>query len=274
MNTEIIDTPPTPIFEFEKDTATAVICAIAKEEQLYIEEWIEYHIHLGFAHIYIYDNDSITSMRYLVTKYPSFVTVLPFPGKCQQLNAYHDFLHQFRNKHHWVAYIDVDEFIVLKKHNTIIELLKTYCHQGALALNWVLFGSNHHQHYQPQPVLERFTRRQIGVNQHIKWIARTDDIENMVSPHHGKLRYGIAVDCHGNQIDGPFNTNGTDDIACIHHYFTKSKEEFMKKCERGRADIHETRNFEHDFSGHDSNDIEDMSAWNFFIEKGGLGGLG
>lgn len=272
MDIEIINTP-TPSFEVEKDTETAVICAIVKEEQLYIEEWIEYHIHLGFTHVYIYDNDDTNTvpMSYLVTKYPSRVTVISFPGKCQQMNAYHDFLHRFRNKHHWVAYIDVDEFIVLKKHNTIIELLKNYCQQDALALNWVLFGSNHQQHYQPLPVLERFTHRQIGVNQHIKWIVRTDDIENMVSPHHGKLRHGVAVDCHGVQVDGPFNTNGTDDIACIHHYFTKSKEEFMKKCARGRADINEIRNFENDFTRHDCNEIEDRSAWNFFIEKGEKG---
>lgn len=260
----------TPDFTVTKDTA--VICAIVKEEQLYIEEWIEYHICLGFSHIYIYDNDDAIPMRYLATKYPLRVTVLSCPGQCQQMNAYYDFLHRYRTKHHWVAYIDVDEFIVLKKHTTIVELLKNYCHQGALALNWVLFGSNYQEHYYSQPVLQRFIRRQIGVNEHIKWIVRTDDIEYMVSPHHGQLRYGFAVDCQGNHVMGPYNKQGSDDIACIHHYFTKSKEEFMKKCARGRADIPETRTFEHDFARHDFNDIEDTTAWNFFIEKSSLRG--
>lgn len=34
-----------------------VICALARREHLYINDWVKYHIDLGFDHIYIYDND-------------------------------------------------------------------------------------------------------------------------------------------------------------------------------------------------------------------------
>jgi len=37
----------------------AVICCIEKFESKYIKEWVDYHIKLGFEHIYIYDNDEI-----------------------------------------------------------------------------------------------------------------------------------------------------------------------------------------------------------------------
>ena len=36
-----------------------VIVCIAKKEQDYIEEFVKYHLHLGFKHIYIYDNEDI-----------------------------------------------------------------------------------------------------------------------------------------------------------------------------------------------------------------------
>jgi hypothetical protein len=36
----------------------AVICAIALHEEPYIDEWIQYHIALGFSHIYLYDNSN------------------------------------------------------------------------------------------------------------------------------------------------------------------------------------------------------------------------
>jgi acyl-CoA dehydrogenase len=36
----------------------AVICAIALNEERYIDEWIQYNLFLGFSHIYIYDNSS------------------------------------------------------------------------------------------------------------------------------------------------------------------------------------------------------------------------
>ena len=36
----------------------AVICAIALHEEPYIDEWIQYHLALGFSHIYLYDNSN------------------------------------------------------------------------------------------------------------------------------------------------------------------------------------------------------------------------
>lgn len=256
--------------EFLQEKNTAVICAIAKHEALYIDEWIEYHQKIGFDHIYLYDNEDGVPLRTLPNKYPNFVTVIAYPGQCQQMNAYYHFLSKFRTKHRWVAYIDIDEFIVMKKHLHIHELLRQHCHMGALALNWVLFGSNNKDVYEPLPVTQRFTKRQIGVNEHVKWIVCTNDINIMVSPHHGMLHFGSAHDCHGNQVRGPYNRLGTDDIACIHHYFTKSKEEFTFKCMRGRADIPEFRNFEQDFYRHDFNEIEDTTAWNILSEKKGI----
>lgn len=251
---------------------SAVICAIAKHEQPYIHEWIQYHLKIGFDHIYLYDNEISNPLSMLVSMepYKNKITVIPFLGNCQQMTAYYHFIEHFRNHHTWVAYIDIDEFIVLKKHVFIKELLKQQCYQGALALNWVLFGSNAHELYNPEPVLQRFTRRQIGVNEHVKWIVKTSDLEAMVSPHHGILRFGQAHDCYGNPVWGPYHPNGTDDIACIHHYFTKSKEEFMLKCLRGRADIPEVRTFEKDFYRHDLNDLEDTTAWDIFQRKNSI----
>ena len=36
-----------------------VIVAIAKMEQDYIEEWVKYHLHLGFDQIFLYDNEDV-----------------------------------------------------------------------------------------------------------------------------------------------------------------------------------------------------------------------
>ena len=41
----------------------AAICTVAgKDEERYIEEWMDYHLGLGFGHIYIYDNDPMNSL--------------------------------------------------------------------------------------------------------------------------------------------------------------------------------------------------------------------
>lgn len=36
-----------------------VVCAMAKNEHRYINEWVEHYINLGVDKIYIYDNDDI-----------------------------------------------------------------------------------------------------------------------------------------------------------------------------------------------------------------------
>ena len=35
------------------------LCAIAKNENLYIREWVEYYMKLGFSNIILYDNNNI-----------------------------------------------------------------------------------------------------------------------------------------------------------------------------------------------------------------------
>jgi hypothetical protein len=125
------------------DRNTAVLCAIAKNEEPYIHEWIIYHLKLGFDHIYLYDNSDANTLKDLQLLYPKTVTVLHYPGKCLQLPAYNDFILRYGKDHTWCAYIDIDEFFVLKKEKTIKEVLQEKCRSGALAVNWVLFGSNH-----------------------------------------------------------------------------------------------------------------------------------
>jgi len=36
----------------------ASICIMVKDEEYYIQEWLEYHRLIGFEHFYIYDNNS------------------------------------------------------------------------------------------------------------------------------------------------------------------------------------------------------------------------
>lgn len=240
-----------------------VICAIVKQEHLYIDEWIKYHLLLGFDRIYIYDNDEKEPCSYLEELYPTKVKVIRFLGRGLQMFCYDQFLRDYYGMHKWVAFIDVDEFIVLRTHNHIKNFVTEYCKEGAIALNWVLYGSSGLKTYSSKPVLQRFTMRQIGVNKHVKLIGIIDHIAHMISPHHCILRTGKTYDCNGTMINGPYNEFGNDEVACVNHYFTKSEQEFREKCMRGRADLLEYRTFEADFYRHDINETVDTSAWDF-----------
>ena len=65
------------------------ICCIAKNEDLYIDEWINYHKKLGFDHFFIYQNN----WRYEgAKKNCEYVTWLEMDGECKQKYAYVDFI--------------------------------------------------------------------------------------------------------------------------------------------------------------------------------------
>ena len=254
------------------------LCAIAKDEDDYLGEWLDYHFALGVSHVFLYDNHDVPKYGSYASLYPGRLTVFHLPGACAQMTAYeHGRLYALGLPEPpvWLGFIDIDEFIVIRDMDSLSAFLERYGPaEGALALNWVLFGNNGHERYNPEheggtSVLRRFTRRQVGVNPHVKWVVRLKDLKHMLSPHHGLFHrpWVNAVDCKGRMIpdNGPYHPEGDDTIACIHHYFTKSTDEFRRKCLRGRADIPERRTMEADFARHNFNDIEDRSI----LEKGG-----
>lgn len=60
------------------------ICAIAKNEQWYINDWIEYHLKLGIDHIYLYDNNEADNVgKYIDYAFKDRVTLIDAHGERQ-----------------------------------------------------------------------------------------------------------------------------------------------------------------------------------------------
>lgn len=240
----------------------AALCVIVKDEDLYIHEWVQYNLKLGFSRIYMYDNTDECRLRpNIYHKYP--VTLVHLPGRELQMVAYNHCLDTFGHLHTWIAFVDADEFIVLRKHESIVSLLNEHCQSGALCLNWYFFGSSGYLHYTAEPVLSRFMLREAGVNEHVKTIVKTSDAVRMLNPHFLELKLGcVQRDTSGRQFYGAFNFDGPTDVAVINHYFTKSRDEFDRKRMRGKADLLDIR-MASDFERMDKNEVFDNSAWVF-----------
>jgi len=237
----------------------AAICCIALNEEPYIDEWIKYHLALGFNHIYIYDNSNNYSLK---DKQTDKVTVIHFPGITKQIEAYNLCIAQYKNKHKWCAFIDCDEFIVLKRHSNINEFLKEYDNRNSIALSWLMFGTSNEKVYRDEPVTSRFRFCSRMANQHFKCICKLSSITVFINPHRP---YEMIFDTNGQQLFDNSNNKGPLDIACIHHYYTKSEEEFLKKINRGRADITEKKSVEELIEIHSkNNDVYNSDAWNFY----------
>lgn len=235
---------------------TALVC-IAKNEDRYIDEWIQYHTKVGFDNIFIYQND-----WYCNVEHPNIVKI-QFDGKEKQIDSYNDFIKNHSNDYDWVAFFDVDEFLVLKKHQNIKDFLQEFSEYNAIGINWVLFGDNNLDKVDGEySVIKRFTKRQKNVNNHVKCIIKPN-VSITMSVHNPNIPW---VDPHKRNNNGPYNTlNPNDDIVQLNHYFCKTKEEFITKCERGRADIIQNRPISY-FDEHNFNEKEDLNAHNFFYK--------
>lgn len=216
-----------------------IICAVMKNEDRYVDEWIMYNKYLGFDFIQLYDNNKNGSAKiaYLPQKYGDFVRVQHLPGSSIQVKAYNMCAKQYEDEKYWAAFIDGDEFIVLRKHESIPHLLSGLdANVGALSINRIFFGSNGHLHYTNAPVLQRFTARKSSVDNYVKTIVYLPDAVR-IDNHYARVKKGkLRVDCHNRVIrTESINNNTSEDVAAIYHYYTKSFDEFRAKRLRGDA---------------------------------------
>ena len=93
-----------------------ILCAIARNENLYINEWVRHHLKIGFSHIYLYDNNSKKDPYvgdFIDKELLDKVTIIDWRDRREirlQLTAYQDCYD--KNQFDWCAFWDVDEFLV------------------------------------------------------------------------------------------------------------------------------------------------------------------
>ena len=225
---------------------SAAICSISKDTLRYIDEWTDYHLAIGFEKIYVYDNSDDFELQEWHNNLPDevreHIKIKHYPGINLQMHAYNDCTQriQLKKAHSWIAYFDLDEFLVirdLKKYPHIMDLLDDVPDfVSALPINWVVFGINNQREYEAKPVTYRFQKRkENAIDKHVKLIVRADSVRRVHNPHFVTFnsKLALAADTSGNKIDGPFNEHLTGDVVVLHHYTTKSLEEYVGKCERG-----------------------------------------
>lgn len=242
------------------------IAALVGKESLYLEEWFEYHkaLGVGMFYIYTYKTDKATLdvlKRLSETGYIQYEGAIAEETLHAQVVAYDLMLETTRKAGiDWVAYIDVDEFIVPRVHNDILSFLEAYEAYSGVGVHWRLFGSNGYlDNHSTSKVLTRFTRCQNDVNPHIKSIVKPQCTIKALSPHHFLYEKGGCVDEKFTLLNGPIHYEGTTDLIQINHYSTKSKAECEERRSRPRADNGEMYNPEF-FNAHDRNELEDLRA--------------
>ncbi len=235
-------------------TQDACIVATARNEGLYLLEWIAYHRLIGVQSFFLYSNgNSDGSDELIAALHRSGVLVAirndMRPGTHVQGKSYGhamgvlpDIL-DFR----WVLVIDLDEFFTFDpdKFASIQDYVAWQEVQTvhAIALNWIVLTSGGEVRWRDQPMTRRFDKEIGGPALFIKTMSRVHRFihsePHFPIPHrqapfifrnsdrdaHEWTKLGTAA-----LSDQPIANH-----AWINHYFFKSAEEFLCKWARGRT---------------------------------------
>ena len=271
------------LIEQEKDKTfkyDVAIVAIAKNEGLYIREWIEYHKLVGVQHIYLYDNESSDNTRKLIQKYidSGFVEYQLMKGIGRQLDAYNDAIGRHKNECRYMAFIDLDEYIMPEQafkniKEAIDQVLSKRKNAAGIALNWCLYGNSGHKSRPKGLITESYIDRAKEtnpMNHIIKTLCNPRLVHYYISPHYPQYRLGaISVDSTGShRSKGWFCRDLTFKNLRLNHDYCKSEEDYKIKTSRGLGD----RAGSYDMSKYDKmncNDVHDesMLAYKAALEK-------
>lgn len=237
-----------------------VICAMAKNEHKYINEWVEHYVNLGIDTIYLYDNDDEDKpliKDYINPKYLDKVVIKNIRGQKReklQHDIYTGFYIKYGATFDWCLFCDIDEFLfgINNFHSWLMQ--DRFRHSKQIRIKWKLFGDDDlierdmskkvvdTFHNEVKHTLNRNLVDKGNLENQGKMIVR-GGLSNVVirSPHFasfktrdnvipsvlpsGKITFSKVV------IDGDYSK----EKVYLHHYMTKSLSEFIEQ-KLGRND--------------------------------------
>ena len=225
-----------------------------KDEESYILDFVKYHRSVGVEQFVFFDRN-YDSLYALLGAEPD-VKIIHFPEAPNNVHqeAWGQLIKYNCGKTKWLALIDADQALVPVQNNDIREVLKNYEDFASLQLNWKAFGSSHHETRLPGAIYERFLlcAANSSYNYPTQFICQPDrtlpiKVEephypllppNEISVNTDKIEISLNKKIEMN-INTPrsFNVPALHDVMWVAHYTNKSKEEWLIKNSKGRADI-------------------------------------
>ena len=248
------------------------ICACVRIINPFIfTEWLHYQFMIGFEHIYLYDNKSSYSMSELCQQYIDKITIYTNDDDCIQYDTYNHFVKTHRNDTEYVAFIDDDEFINFNdEYNSIEDVMKYMEYPDYLILNWVYMGCEKRVRNLTTFLIEsNNTGTQFAQQDNqIKVIVKTNKIINVPNAHAvnvSKSKMVFKDGCNDikeiNTVIYAYNILKSNPFIWIHHYYKMSRNDFLLKCQRGKADFLCKLNFEELFVYDNLEKNNSMQRW-------------
>jgi hypothetical protein len=242
------------------------LVACARWEEKHIQEWVEYHKSIGFEHVYLYSNDDdpeplFNAIAPWAYGPDPFITFRHWPEVGAQPEIYLDFLRTFRHETEWFSFLDIDEFLVFRRVNTVAAFMRDFENGvDCLYFNWLIHGHNGKVRRDDQSTLLSHPRRARRIDSHTKMICRSTAIDpELIRETEGSGAWWHFLDnfpllklrCHdvlmrpmaGYSADFPASAEpfmqqqGVSEAIIergyIAHFQFRSEEDFMRRVRRG-----------------------------------------
>lgn len=250
--TKRIEIEPPPA---RTDRSGVAIATVLRDEEHYVAEWASFHKAVGVRHFFVYDDGStdrtLPVLRDLLPE--AELTILPWRFGMRdvrmglQLNrqvlAFAHAILNFGADFRWMAFIDVDEFILPKTGRTIEEALVGAKGFPNISLPWHMFGTSGHKTRPAGPVTRNYTLR---ARDPISRLKNATNFKCIVDPcavsevsvHHFHTKeFGDRTANDSGRVFPLDKRKSPDfyssDYLQLNHYYTRSEEEFRRKIERG-----------------------------------------
>ena len=230
------------------------IALIVRNEARHIGEWARFHHAAGVRHFLVYDNGCADATLPILreTLPAGALTIVPWNQVFSdarmgreihnQVLAYAHAASNFGGAFRWMAFIDVDEFLVPKRAATLPEALAHLGEARNLSLPWHMFGRNGHATPPEGGMMRNFTRRAADPMSDRRGVRA---FKCVVDPCHL-----TALRVHSMETDGSDATcNDRGEVARgaerdkpgfysaehvqLNHYYARSEQELAEKIGRG-----------------------------------------
>ncbi len=235
----------------------ACLLTSARNEGPYFLEWLAYHRSIGFEHAFIYTNDNFDASDGLLEALAGHgvITLVhnqpgAHAGPQYKMHGHALSLLPHILDYAWAALIDGDEFIAFdqRRFRGIDDVIAWHETQpvDAIALCWQIYAAGANEMWRDAPTIARFTRREPGVNPHVKTMFRPAKFwySHAHYPHaslgmpfifrteDGALHHHPAMP----DRNPAFALNPSANIAWVNHYWLRTAPEMLWKLARGHPD--------------------------------------
>jgi hypothetical protein len=223
------------------------ICAISRDDERFIKEWVAFHKLVGVQHFYIFCHGNWNAYEEVLQEFIASGEVDLISTDAYnrfgdrdnliafnqvQCQAYSDIITITKGKVKWLAVIDSDEFLFSPVEDNLRAFLAKYerfPNIGGISANWQMFGTS----WIPKLPLNRTclesligcAPRLASPNIHVKTIVRPETVRHYVNPHYPIYRSHFKqVNTDFVSFQGPFSPYVQVNQLRINHYWTRDQD--------------------------------------------------